>query len=268
MAARAAGVPVVCHLRDRLATDYMSPAAARMMRVLLRALPQAVIANSRATMSTLTPSTSAVRIWGAVAYDPAPQPPAGGRSGARPEFTVGMVGRLARWKGQDVFLEAFARAFPDHDARAVIVGSAMFDEGEYAVELERMLDELGIRASVDMTGFQADVNRYLEQFDALVHASVIPEPFGQVIVEGMAAGLAVIATDAGGPSEIITNGLNGLLYPPGDVEALAAAMVQLRDHPEMRAALGTAARLKAREFHPDRVAEQVMAVYRVLAGSD
>jgi glycosyltransferase involved in cell wall biosynthesis len=116
-----------------------------------------------------------------------------------------------------------------------------------------------------MVGFSTDVNGHLAQFDALVHASVIPEPFGQVVVEGMAAGLPVIATEAGGPSEIITDGVNGLLYTPGDVAALASAMVQLRDSPARRAALGAAARLKAREFRPDRVAEQVMAVYRVFA---
>jgi glycosyltransferase involved in cell wall biosynthesis len=267
IAARVTGVPVVCHLRDRLATDYMSGSAARMMRVILRALPQAVIANSRATMATLTPSTSAVRIWGAVAYDPAPQQFTSERPRLHPEFTVGMVGRLAAWKGQEVFLEAFALAFPERDARAVIVGSAMFDEGDYTALIERRIDELELRGCVEMAGFQADVNRYLEQFDALVHASIVPEPFGQVIVEGMAAGLAVVATDAGGPSEIITPGLNGLLYPPGDVHALAEALAELRRSPEKRTALGNAARLKSREFHPDRVAEQVMAVYRVLAGA-
>lgn len=268
LAARATRVPVVCHLRDRLATDYMSPSAARMMRIVLRALPQAVIANSKATMATLTPTTSAVRIWGAVAYDAALPPMRQAGKPADHQFTVGMVGRISRWKGQDVFLDAFARAFPDRDARGVIVGSAMFGEDDFAAELEARIDALGLRGCVRMAGFSTDVNRHLAQFDALVHASVIPEPFGQVIVEGMAAGLPVIASGAGGPSEIITDGLNGLLYPPGDVEALATAMVRLRASPEMRAQLGAAARLKAREFHPDRVAEQVMAVYRALSVKD
>jgi len=265
LAARLARVPVVSHLRDRLASDYMSPSAARMMRTLLRALPQVVIANSKATMETLQSTTSAVRIWGAVAYDPAAPAAIYAAKPADHEFTIGMVGRVSRWKGQDVFLRAFARAFPACDARAVIVGSAMFGEESFEAELEALIDSLELRKCVRMAGFSRDVNRYLAQFDVLVHASVIPEPFGQVIVEGMASGLPVVATDAGGPREIITDGLNGLLYPPGDVDALAAAMVRLRDSPGMRASMGAAAMLKAGDFHPDRVAEQVMAVYRRVA---
>jgi glycosyltransferase involved in cell wall biosynthesis len=264
IAARMAGIPVVCHLRDRLAGDYMSGSAMRLMRGVLRVLPHAVIANSLATMSTLAPQTSAVRISGAVAYDPIPagSDPPSTAPGA--PFTVGMVGRLAAWKGQDVFLRAFARAFPDGSARAVVLGSAMFDEGDYPQQLERLVDGLGLREMVDMPGFVEDVRAHLCQFDVLVHASVIPEPFGQVVVEGMAAGRPVVASDAGGPSEVITNGVNGLLVPAGDVEALAEALLRLRDSPDTRAALGAAARVKAAEFTPEGVARQVSAVYDAL----
>ena len=60
--------------------------------------------------------------------------------------------------------------------------------------------------------------------DMLVHASITPEPYGQVIVEAMHAGLPVIAASGGGPSEIVTDGVDGLLYPPGDVDVLCAAL--------------------------------------------
>ena len=264
LAARLAGVPVICHLRDRLATDYMSAWGRRMMRVVLRVLPQAVIANSRATMATLAPSTSAVRIFGAVAYDPIPAHTRRGTEADEGPVVIGMVGRLSEWKGQHVFIEAFARAFPRSGATALIVGSAMFEDAAYEERIRRQVSDLGLDARVELTGFAEDVNAYLSRMDILVHASVIPEPFGQVVVEGMAAALPVIAADAGGPGETIIDGVDGLLYPPGDVEALAAAMTRLARSPERREAMGIAARRKAAEFRPGRIADQVMAVYRTL----
>lgn len=259
-----ANVPVVCHLRDRLATDYMSSGGARMMRLVMRMLPSAVIANSMETMSTLAPATTALRVFGAVAYDPVPIHTIAGDE-RNDNLVIGMVGRLSQWKGQHVFIEAFSKAFPDGGATGVIVGSAMFGEGAYEEELKQQIVDLGLQERVTLAGFTTDVAGYLNQFDILVHASVIPEPFGQVVAEGMAAGLPVIASDAGGPSEVIESGVTGILLPPGDVDALAAAMVELGNSRQKRLALGAAARIKSAEFRPARIAEQVMAIYGVLA---
>ncbi len=100
-----------------------------------------------------------------------------------------------------------------------------------------------------------------------MHASTIPEPFGQVVVEAMAAGVPVVAADAGGPAEIITDGVDGLLYPMGDARSLAACLVRLAENSEMRRALCEAALLRAENFSPERVARATMAVYEaVLAG--
>jgi glycosyltransferase involved in cell wall biosynthesis len=94
---------------------------------------------------------------------------------------------------------------------------------------------------------------------------VVPEPFGRVVVEGMAAGLAVIATDQGGPTEVIDNGVNGLLVPPGDVNALARALRRLADQPALRQQLGEAARHRAKDFTPDAVASTVLEVYSAVS---
>jgi glycosyltransferase involved in cell wall biosynthesis len=104
--------------------------------------------------------------------------------------------------------------------------------------------------------------------DILVHASVTPEPFGQVIVEAMLAGVPVIAVAGGGPSEIVTDGVDGLLYPAGDADALAQTMERLRNDPDLRVRLSAAGRIRAERFSPQAAAASVMALYeRVLAAS-
>jgi glycosyltransferase involved in cell wall biosynthesis len=263
VAARLAGVPVVWHVRDRIAADYLPAPARVVVQSLARVVPSAVIANSAATRETLALHRGVAVVPSPVVFDAAEPVGDGGPGGSAPvrPFTVAMVGRLAPWKGQDVFVRAFARAFPDGDERAVLAGSAMFGEDAFAAELGGLVEELGLGERVTFLGFVDDVGAVLRGVDCLVHASVIPEPFGQVVVEGMAAGLAVVAADAGGPAEVVTHGVDGLLCPPGDVGALAAVLRRLADDPGLRVRLGAAGLVRAADFSPDAVADQVRAVY-------
>jgi glycosyltransferase involved in cell wall biosynthesis len=100
--------------------------------------------------------------------------------------------------------------------------------------------------------------------DALIHASVIPEPFGQVVVEGMAAGLAVVAADEGGPAETITNEFDGLLVPVGDVNALAEVLQRLSLDKELRERLGGNALITAKKYRPEVIAAQMLEIYELL----
>lgn len=262
LAGRLAGVPVVWHLRDRLSDDYLSPASAVGVRALARVLPHAVIANSRATKTSLGRTRRLVRVVpSAVASPEAPLVPGAG------VLRVGMLGRIAPWKGQPVFLQAFAIAFPGGVERARIVGGAFFGDEPYLDEIRATARRLGIADRVDLVGHTDDPAGELADLDVLVHASVVPEPFGQVVVEGMAAGLAVVATDAGGPAEVVTDGVDGLLVPCGDADALADALRRLATDPDLRARLGESARRTARRFAPERVGPAVVDVYdEVLAG--
>ncbi len=156
---------------------------------------------------------------------------------------VTMVGRLQRWKGQHVFLAAAARVLMERlDVHFLIVGGTMFSlEPAYEQELRDLVELNGMTEQVTFTGQRDDVARLVSASDVLVHASITPEAFGQVIVEGMALGKAVLATAAGGPLEIITDGVDGVLVPPDDPAALSAALVSLLDDPPRRIRLGTAA---------------------------
>lgn len=258
LAGRLAGIPVVWQVRDRIAPDYLPRPSVALVRLAARVLPSALVANSETTRATLPRR----RVTAVV---PSPVRPADGataRDGAGP-LQVGILGRIAPWKGQHVFLEAFARAFDDGDARARVIGAPLFgaEEEEYERSLHALAAELEIDARVEFTGFRDDVAGELERLDVLVHASTLPEPFGQVVVQGMAAALPVVAAAAGGPAELIEDGTNGLLYRPGDPAALAEGLRSLASDPALRARLGNAARESVREFEPACVARRLEAVY-------
>lgn len=261
VAGRLAGVPVVWHMRDRIAADYLPGAAVRLVRLASRVLPTWVVCNSQSTLATLPRRMRASVLHSTVQHDPVLPSPK--RDWTRRDWVlvVGMVGRLAPWKGQHIFLDAFAQAFPDSPARAVLVGSAMFGEEEYADSLRSQVWALGLEDRVEFRGYREDIWAELARLDILVHCSTTPEPFGQVVVEGMAAGVPVIAADAGGPAEIISDGVDGLLVPPVDVDALARSMRMLAANGDLRVSLIRAARVSSERFAPEVIAQEMLGVY-------
>jgi glycosyltransferase involved in cell wall biosynthesis len=262
IAARAAGIPVVWHVRDRIADDYIPSAAVRLVRTLIHHFADGVIANSTATLETIPAADRGQLSWvipASVEISPYP------RTREPRPVTFGMLGRIAPWKGQDLFLRAFAAAFPAGEERAVLVGTAMFGEEAYEQDLHALASSLGIAERVEFRGFREDVWPELACIDVLVHASVIPEPFGTVVLEGMAAGLAVIAADEGGPATVIADGETGRLFRSRDQHSLSAMMRALREDPRERERLGTAAQGAVADYRPDAIAEQLEHVYeRVL----
>jgi glycosyltransferase involved in cell wall biosynthesis len=260
LAAKAAGVPLVWHLRDRIAEDYIPKPAVRPIGAFIGRMADGVIANSTATLETLP----------ARAREPGWVIPDSVEVSSRPRTvdasttTFGMLGRIAPWKGQDLFLRAFAAAFAGGVERAVIVGTPMFGEQAYERELQDLVAQLGLTGRVEFRGFREDVWRELASFDVLVHASVIPEPFGQVVLEGMAAGLAVIAPDEGGPAAVIADGRTGRLFHSRDRDSLAAAMAALCADPAERRRLGTAAQRAIEEYRPPVLAERLERAYEQL----
>jgi glycosyltransferase involved in cell wall biosynthesis len=141
---------------------------------------------------------------------------------------VGIVGQLQEWKGHKLFLRAFRQVLQTvPEAWACIVGAPPAGGEAYERELRELAGELGVSNRVVFTGFIADVPSALQLFDVVVHASIEPEPFGRVIAEAMAMRKPVVASDEGGPREIIEHGRTGLLFARGDDRALAESVVSL-----------------------------------------
>jgi glycosyltransferase involved in cell wall biosynthesis len=158
---------------------------------------------------------------------------------------TGIVGHLQEWKGQQIVVEAMARARQRvPDLRCLVVGGVHRRGADYAARLRERIAAPDLVGHVILTGARDDVPACLDAMDVVLHASVVAEPFGRVLIEAMALGRPVIAPREGGPLSIVADGETGLLVAPRDPEALAGALVALVEDPARRAAMGRAARAR------------------------
>ena len=184
------------------------------------------------------------------------------RAGGRP-LRVGLVGELSEVKGQDVFLRAAALVVPRFEGAVefVLVGADTSRDGRRRARLEALVDELKLAPFVGLSGRWEDTADVLPALDLFVSASR-SEAFGIAMVEAMACGLPVVATETEGAREIVGHEADGLLVPVGDHRALAAAILTLLSDGDARARLGRHARETARaRFGLDGMVEATERVY-------
>lgn len=243
-AARRVHLPVVWHLHDRRETRWTADGL--LHRLAARARPDVAVAVSAMVADSWRGWVDARRLEvvpnGVSADIVTPVP----RSGAP---TVVWCGRLQEWKGTHVFLEVAAavrREVPD--AAFVVVGGSLFGlEPDYPDRLRRQADQLGLTSAIEWVGHVNDARPWLAAADVVVHTSVRPEPFGLVVAEAMMQSRPVVAFRQGGPADIIVDGRTGALTPPGDVDAMAAAVIALLRTPAVSTAWGAAGRTRAME---------------------
>lgn len=163
------------------------------------------------------------------------------------------VGALKWEKDYPTLLKAFALLLKKENAYLSIVG-----QGTLLSELEAIAEQLGIRKQVNFAGFSTMPSAWMASADLLVLSSSC-EGFGNVIVESLDVGTAVVSTDCkSGPREILCDGKYGKLVPVGDVDALAQAMVEsLNEQHDM-----DALKLRAAKFSVDKIAKQYLEVFR------
>jgi glycosyltransferase involved in cell wall biosynthesis len=184
-----------------------------------------------------------------------------GRTGSRTgRFTLACVSNFAPFKGHEVLVEALGRLGRPCPVRCQMVG-----DGPTRARIEQLVLTAGMEDTVEFLGCRDDVPMILRQADVLVLPSHW-EPFGLVVVEAMAAGVPVVATAAGGVPEIITDGYTGLLVPPGDPQAMAAAIGRmLNDEPLRRRLAAQAAQAVRAHFTAEAMARAYEAWYLRLA---
>lgn len=279
LAARMAQVPVIWHVRDRIADDYLPATATYVFRLMSRIIPNFVIANSASTLSCLkleSEKSSTVysgvdlRRRAEVVHDGIGQEPFEKKmsldTDCRSFRRIGLIGRISPWKGQHVFIKAaqlIAKEFPD--VKFCIVGAALFNEHQYEQEIRELVKTLNLESSVEFLGFRDDIPKIVESLDIVVHASTTGEPFGQVIVEGMASGKPVVATNGGGVPEIVIHEVTGYLIPMNDHIAMAEAICTLLENPERAHFMGECGAERVRtHFSIERTARNVESIYEKL----
>ncbi len=262
-AACRARVPLIWHVRDRIASDSLPALEASGFRLACRCLPDHIIANSQATLETLG---RAARGKATVVYDglpfpdfaPVPIPPG--------PPVIGILGRISPWKGQHVFLNAAAQIrknFPR--ARFRIIGAPQFGEEFYEQDLRALSQRLGLAGAVEFTGFGKDLKREIEQLTVLVHASTLPEPFSQVVFEAMYYARPIVAPRAGGVPEIVEDNVTGILVPMEDDQAIACAVESLIAAPECARQMGAKGRERLLHyFLAEPAARKIESIYSTL----
>jgi glycosyltransferase involved in cell wall biosynthesis len=273
---RLAGIPVVAHIRDTLPPGPVSRTSLK----LIASGAHAVVCNSQFTADAFTRASGRQDVMALpnpldIADLSARRLP---RDSAReridlPEsaLVLGIVGQITPWKGQEEALRAASLlAAEGRDVHVLVVGEAKFlkattryDNAAYLGTLKEIATAPPLAGRVRFLGERADVPELLSAADALLVPSW-DEPFGRVVVEGMAVGVPVIASDEGGPAEIIENGVSGLLVPGRDAEALAGAVRRLVHDRDGTQRMVAAGRTRAAEYGADRHVDALLSVYRGL----
>jgi glycosyltransferase involved in cell wall biosynthesis len=269
-------IPVIWHIHDFLSLRPLAP------RLLMRTLPRcaAIIANSRSVARDLTATLGAVppvhTVYQAVDLNSFRSEGnsldldrlAGMKAPADGVLRVGLLGTMARWKGHEVFLRAVSM-LPPNGIRAYIIGDSIYRTAgsQYTTdELRLKASALGLEGRVGFTGFIKDPADALRALDIVVHASIVPEPFGLAVAEAFACGRAVVVSRGGGIDEIARENQNALAHSPGDARELAAALARLGADANFRRSLGRAARRTAESlFARPRLAHDLMRIYESVA---
>lgn len=272
--AKPSGVPLVWHIHDYLS---LRPVMAGLLRRSWRRCAVA-IANSKSVAADIKgvcgENLLVETVYNGVDVESfSPQGPrldldalAGFAPAPPGTVRVGILATLARWKGHRTFLQALSLIPQGVPVRAYVMAGALYETNgsQHSLEeLKGMAHKLGLNGRVGFTGFLAEPASAMRALDIVVHASTQPEPFGLVIAEGMACGRAVIASEAGGASELFETEVNALGHPPGDAVRLAASITQLAADPHLRARLGAAGRATAeRRFSRTRLGRELIPIYR------
>jgi glycosyltransferase involved in cell wall biosynthesis len=249
--ARRRGIPHVWHVHEILERPWL---ARMFLPLAARLLSDRVVCNSRATRAWLVSEQPQLAqrstvIWNGVSP---PQPasvaatttPSSAMGVAAGQVVIGLVGRINRWKGHVLLIEAaeILASRGLHDFSIVFVGSPVAGQEHIKRSLVDRIARCTVSRRISLLDFHEDIWPIWSAIDICCVPSTEPEPFGLVAVEAMAIGKAVVAASHGGLPEIVDDGTTGLLFEPNNAVALADALSCLISDRPLRTRMGAAAR--------------------------
>ena len=253
IAARLAGIPCVWHIRADF--SLLPPAYAWLFPRIAVGLSTEIVVVSSSTYENVFVRRGIESRKVSVIHDPGPDAtvfhPGVDGSAARKELApdedaglVVLIAKLEEPKGHEVLIRAVPLILAEYPkTRFVIVGGQLdgAHHRRYAERIRRLPGEIGVGHAVTFPGYRPDVAQIMAAADVVTHCSTYPDPFPGVVLQGMALGKAVVASNLGGPREQIEDGLSGVLVRAGDPSSLARAICSLLGQPERRASVGVGA---------------------------
>lgn len=164
---------------------------------------------------------------------------------------IGVVGNIKYWKGQETMVRAMKKILQSvPEVKCLLIGGSTERDKGYLEHLKAIIQEDHIEDSVIFTRVRKDVPDLINILDILIHTSILPEPFGRVILEGMALKKPVITPNIGGGPEIVVNGKTGLVVQPSNPDILADSVIELLREPAKAIQMGKAGRERLeKRFH-------------------
>jgi glycosyltransferase involved in cell wall biosynthesis len=270
VAATLAGVPMVHHVHGQTATEvrgrWWTRLMARIERTSLSRAAAVIAVSSSAAeyMARQGIAKSRLRVIPNGVPARAALPP---RAIPATEWTLGMVGLLRPRKGLETVLDALALLRRQGFAvRLRVIGS--FETTAYQREVEQHVERLGIGAAVDWAGFCHDIDTQLVRLDLMAFPSLLAEGMPMVVLEAMAAGVPLVASRVAGVTDVLRDGVEGLLCKPGDPADLAGAISRvLRGTVCWESLRSRAHRRQSEEFSDSAMARSVAELYREILDS-
>jgi len=179
---------------------------------------------------------------------------------------IGFSGRIVQWKGVREFLKASFLVLAEfREARVLLIGDPSDGGPEYYSEVLELARSSGFSERIIFAGYRADIPELMRLVDVLVHTSIEPEPFGMVLIEAMATGTPVVAARAGGPLDIVLDGVTGFLANPEDPNEVASRVLALLRDSSQRTQMGEAASRRVREcYSAELAALRITELYRAV----
>jgi mannosyltransferase len=198
---------------------------------------------------------------------PADRAAAFAEAGLPAAYAIGCFGRVRAQKGSDVFVDAMCRLLPRYpDFAAVMVGAITPEQQGFANELNRRIAAAGLQSRIAVTG-ELSIGAVQHWYQRLTIYAFTSrnEGFGLTLIEAMSSGAALVASRAGAAELVVEDGVTGVLTPPGDVDALVAALEPLMRDPASAAAMGARGRARVlAKFSLDAEARAIAGIYRAL----
>jgi glycosyltransferase involved in cell wall biosynthesis len=158
---------------------------------------------------------------------------------SKDEIVISLVGRINNWKGQQLLLKSFNQLVKKHNTiKLVYLGSAPPNQEIFEIELKNQISEFDLQDKVVLIPFQKEIEKFWNAIDIAVVPSTEPEPFGMVVIEAMLAKKPVVASNHGGPTEIILNNETGFLFEPNNHNSLSDALELLIKDEQLRKTYG------------------------------